>query len=92
MSDVLTSVRNENITLMKLETLLAEKFNVIRTSACEIFIKPERKENKDNLIKRVKELISGSIALNINPDIYVKIYRNSSEIVVRVKRIERNSR
>ena len=45
MSDVLTSVRNENITLMKLETLLAEKFNVIRTSACEIFIKPERKEN-----------------------------------------------
>ena len=92
MSETLTAIMENDINLTKMESILQDNFNVIRTTASEIFIKPERKENKDNLIKRIKEIISENINLDINPDIYVTIYKSASEIVVRIKRIKRNSR
>lgn len=88
----LNTIMESNITLPTIETLLRDKFNVINVTPNEIFIKPERKENKDNLITRIKNILEASIELDINPDIYVKVYKTASEIVVRVKRIKRNSR
>lgn len=88
----LNTIMESNITLPTIETLLRDKFNVINVTSNEIFIKPERKENKDNLITRIKNILEASIELDINPDIYVKVYKTASEIVVRVKRIKRNSR
>lgn len=88
----LNTIMESNITLPTIEIILRDKFNVINVTSNEIFIKPERKENKDNLITRIKNILEASIELDINPDIYVKVYKTASEIVVRVKRIKRNSR
>lgn len=88
----LNTIMESEITVSKIENILKGNFNIIDIDDNEIFIKPERKENKDNLITKIKDLIFDTIGLDVNPDFYVKIFKTSSEIVVRVKRKKRNSR
>lgn len=92
MTTTLNTIMESNITLNTIESLLADKFNISLVTSNEIYIKPERKENKDNLINRIKDIISETTGLNINPEVYVRVYKTTGEIVVRVKRIKRNSR
>lgn len=88
----LNTIMESEITVSKIENILKGNFNIIDIDDNEIFIKPERKENKDNLITKIKDLIFETLGLDVNPDFYVKIFKTSSEIVIRVKRKKRNSR
>lgn len=91
-ASTLNTIMESDITLSTIEEVLRDNFNIINVTSTEIYIKPERKENKDSLINKIKELIFSSSGLNINPEFYVKVYKTTTEIVVRIKRIKRNSR
>lgn len=91
-TSTLNTIMESDITLSTIEGVLKDNFNVTSVTSTEIYIKPERKENKDSLINKIKELIFLSSGLNINPEFYVKVYKTTTEIVVRIKRIKRNSR
>lgn len=91
-ASTLNTIMESDITLSTIEGVLKDNFNIINVTSTEIYIKPERKENKDSLINKIKELIFSSSGLNINPEFYVKVYKTTTEIVVRIKRIKRNSR
>lgn len=92
MATTLNLIMENEININKINDILKDEFNIIDILENEIYIKPERKENKDNLITKIKDTIFSTIGIAINPEFYVKIFKTNTEIVVRVKRIKRNSR